>query len=282
MRKIRIIAEPANYWHGDETMLLATCFEAIACQADFFKLQLYNPAKLGNQWKRWAKRYELTSVKEKLLKDVVNMCDNYGCEVLCTINTTDRVAIAFNNGVTNVKIASGQIHPALIDAISRYNWDRVFVSTGMIETSDTLKYIDMLKDCTKEIVVMHAVSLYPVTDVEANMSRFSSLVTSFPERYPEQGARVSFGYSDHLMDDLACVVAMGMGAEYIEKHFRIEGAFGVTSEIATDPKGFATLCSVRNRVQRMWGDGRITMQDREEESANHYKTRYLLDVAAKH
>jgi sialic acid synthase SpsE len=274
MRKIRIIAEPANYWHGDETLLMATCFEAIACQADFFKLQLYNPEKLGNTWKRFAKKYELTNIKEKLLKDIVGMCDNYGGEALCTIHTTDRVAMAFNQGITNIKIASGQVHPALIDAFSRYKWERVFVSTGMIEDPEDLNHIESLRECTKELVIMHAVSLYPVTDVEANISRIHSLREVFPN--------VSLGYSDHLMDDLACVLSMGVGADYVEKHFKIDGAFGHTSEIATDSKGLSTLCSVRKRVERMWGDGRLTMQDREFESSNHYKTRYLLDVAAKH
>lgn len=266
---IKIIAEPANYWHGDPNVLQAVLMEAIASQADFFKLQVYNPAKLGNAWKKQKKRYESMEITSELLDKVKDSCDKYGIELLATINTTDRLDLLKAKDVTSIKIASGQIHPLLIQAIKRHHWERVFISTGMIEDFDTLAMIEQLRDCADEVIMMHAVSLYPTHDSEVNLSRIVALKQNFPW--------ATIGYSDHQMDDLACILAMGMGAKYIEKHIAIEQCFGPTCEISANPEAFDRMCGVRKRVERLLGAGTLACQPREVSSIQHYKGRYLLD-----
>ena len=266
---IKIIAEPANYWHGDFNLLKGVMSEAIACQADFFKLQLFNPARMGNAWKGKRKRYEMMEIKAEHLTALKEMADNYGIELIGTVNTTDKIELLQEKDVNNVKIASGQLHPLLVNAIAGHRWDRVFVSTGMIIKVEELEIIDSLEDCCDELIVMHCVSLYPTHDVECNMGRITSLKTLFPN--------YTIGYSDHHMDELPCIIAMAMGAEYIEKHFILEPCFGPTSEIGSSPKELERICMVRNRVNRMMGNGQLSCQNRECESYRHYQGRFLLD-----
>lgn len=268
MTKIKLIAEVANYWHGDETLLTVLCQEAAVCQCDYFKIQVYNPALLGNRWKSRLRRYKNCEITHNRLLEMIDSCENFGIDLLCTINTPDRVELLHDTHVNNVKIASGQIHPFLIREICKYEWEKVFVSTGMISDCEDLNRILPLFDCAKEVVIMHCVSLYPTHDSEMNLLRIQSLKEAFPE--------ASIGYSDHAMDDLACTVAIGLGARYIEKHFKISGCYGPTSEIASDDRDMAILRVVTNRIGRMIGDGRLSMQEREKHSLEHYADRYLM------
>jgi sialic acid synthase SpsE len=248
---------------------MALCLESISAQADFFKVQMFDPKKLSGPWRNQSQRYKLLEIDESTLNDLQEMCKNYGGTLMATVNTPNRLDLLQLKNVYNVKIASGQIHPLLIQALCRFHWERVFVSTGMIADPEDLNMITELKDCCDELVVMHCVSLYPTHDSECNLSRISSLREVFPT--------MSIGYSDHQMDDLSCVASMAMGAAYIEKHVKLEPCFGPTSEIAATMTAFATLCGVRKRIERMWGDGRLSMQEREGESYEHYKGRYMLD-----
>lgn len=271
MHKIQIIAEPANYWHGDFGVLKGVMMESVASQADFFKLQVYNPEKLGNKFQAQRKRYDSMEITGEQLVAFKEQCDKYGVKLLCTVNTTDRVDLIHSSDVTNIKIASGQIHPLLVQAIEKYHWERVFVSTGMLGNypSTQIALINKLRECADEVVIMHCVSLYPTHDSEVNLSRILTLKDSFPW--------ASVGYSDHNMDDLACILSMAMGAKYVEKHVAIEQCFGPTCEISANPEAFDRLCGVRKRVERLLGEGGLECQPREHDSIQHYKGRYLLD-----
>lgn len=268
MNRIKLIAECANYWHGEDMLLQSLCIEAIAAQCDYFKLQMYNPEMLGNAWQSKKPVYVRNEITSKRLVEIKDMCDMYGIELLGTVNTPDRVDLLAEANVYNVKIASGQIHPFLIDKIAKRQWEKIFVSTGMMADAEDLNKILPLFDCSDEVIIMHCVSLYPTHDSESNLLRIRSLQEAFPN--------ATMGYSDHSMDDLACVVAMGMGARYIEKHIKVESCWGATSEIASDPVALRVLSMTRKRVERMLGDGRLSMQERELASAEHYAGRYLL------
>lgn len=272
MRKINLIAEPANYWHGDEEILKDTLLHAAACQVDFFKVQLSNPERLGNPWQPKKKVVEACEIKESLLREIKQECDRYGINVLATVNNADRVELCRNQNVTNVKIASGQIHPLLIDAIKSHEWERVFISTGMLEEAGILSLLEGLEKCCSELVIMHCVSLYPTYDPEINISRISSLRWFFTDADIE----VTMGYSDHHLDDLPCFLAVGQGARYIERHFKIEDSFGPTSEICLGPKEMGNFSGLCKRMSVMWGNGELPMQPREKYSHAHYKTRYII------
>jgi len=192
--------------------------------------------------------------------------------LIATVNHAHSVELLVNQNVSNVKIASGQIHPLLIDAIKQHKWERIFVSTGMLENTNDLMLIHQLAECTSELVIMHCVSLYPTHDAELNLNRIKVLKGFFVNEID----KVAMGYSDHHMDDLPCLVAAGLGAEYIEKHFKLPDSFGPTSEIARLPEEMANLSGLCKRMGRMFGDGSLPMQPRERESFEKYKNRWMI------
>jgi len=273
MKNIKIIAEIANYWQGDEELLKDTIHNAAVCQVDFLKVQLKDSGRIGNPWQDKKENIKACEIKDSLLKEIKSDCDFHGIDLIATVHHANMVELCTRTNVSNIKIASGQLHPLLVNAIKEHQWRRVFVSTGMIKDANELDILYDLVDCTYELVIMHCVSLYPTHDSELNLSRILAL----REKYGGiDKTRVAFGYSDHHLDDLPCFLAVSLGASYLEKHFKIKGSFGPTSEIASSPQDMGNLVGLCKRISRMFGDGRLVMQDRERESYEHYKTRYII------
>lgn len=266
--KAKLIAEPAIYWHGDQILLHRMIDFAAAAQCDMFKYQCFNPERLSPAFQPKKKFYSQCQLSDKDLAEVADHVENNGMEFVVTVNTPDRLKLLQKLNVSNVKVASGQIHPALINAINLYKWKRVFVSTGMLDDPDRLNLIKTIGNAS-EVVVMHAVSLYPHNDNETNMLRLNTLRECL-------GEGVSYGYSDHTMDDLAIVIAVAIGAQYIERHFKIDGCFGPTHHVCASPNELAQTSTTLRRMESIMGDGSVEMQKREHASWNHYKNRFLL------
>ncbi len=265
--KAQLIAEPAVYWHGDLPLLhnMITC--AAHAQSDYFKLQLFNTKYLTGKFRDKKKFYESCQLDDGDLLLVKERVEKFGLKLLCTVMTPDQLDRLVNMNVNSIKIASGQLGPTLIKAINSYDWDEVFVSTGMINVVEKLEAIRSI-ECNR-VNVLHCVSLYPQYDSECNILRMESLRKLLGDKY-------HYGYSDHSMDDLACMAAVSMGAEYIERHFKIEGCFGPTSQVASEPGELCTLGAMLRRINTILGDGDLLMQPREQASYEHYKNRFLF------
>lgn len=266
--KARLIAEPAIYWRGDIDLLHHMVECAAASQCDMFKYQCFNPDRLSPAFQGKKKFYSRCQLDRNCLGNLIDFVEKCGMEFIATVNTPDRIKLLHDLNVSNLKIASGQIHPVLINEINEYKWKRLFISTGMIDVEEKLNLIHSVNSAD-EVVVMHAVSLYPHSDNETNMLRLDSLRKILGDKY-------SYGYSDHSIDDLAAVVALSMGARYIEKHFKADGCYGPTIHVCCTPSELAQTSVVLRRVHSILGDGSLLMQKRENESWEHYKNRFLL------
>lgn len=241
---------------------------AASAQADFFKLQVFNPLYMSRKFRNKQAFYSNTQLDVASYRQIVEKVEKYGMEQLFTVNTPDKVELLRTLNVSNIKIASGQIHPTLFKEINKYEWDRVMVSTGML---DKVEKLDLIKsiDRSREVVVFHCVSLYPHYDSETNLSRLETLKDYL-------GSGFSWGYSDHSLDDMACIGAIAMGAEYIERHFMVDNCFGPTSQVCCDGKELNTLSTILRRMDAIMGDGDLEMQKRERQSWEHYRDRFLL------
>lgn len=266
--KAKLIAEPAIYWRGEIQLLMHMVDVAAASQCDFFKYQCFNPERLSPAFQPRKKFYSQCQLKVPDLQALQDRVERTGMEFLVTVNTPDRIELLKDLNVSNVKVASGQLHPMLVKEIAKHKWKRVMFSTGMLDDSCKL---DLVKEITnvEEVVVFHAVSLYPQTDSETNLLRMKALQDYF-------GDIASIGYSDHSLDDLASVAAVAMGAQYIERHFKVDGCYGPTSQVCCSPAELTQLSTSLRRLDVIMGRGGMAMQPREVESYHHYKNRFLL------
>lgn len=134
------------------------------------------------------------------------------------------------------KIASFEIMDlALIEKVAKTG-KPVIISTGIAkegEIEDALKTL-IAADCN-EAILLHCVSAYPTPVEESNLLKIPHFSMSYD---------IPVGLSDHTPGTQAAVVAVGLGAVMVEKHFtlaREEG--GPDSAFSLEPEELKRLCS---------------------------------------
>ena len=94
---------------------------------------------------------------------------------------------------------------------------------------------------------MHCVSDYPVDDKEANLLSIKFL---------NEKLKVTIGYSDHSVGGEASLVAIGLGAKIIEKHFTLDNNFSNFRDhkLSLNPKDMKKTIYSARRIEVMMGN----------------------------
>ena len=272
---VKVIAEPDVSHEGDIHNIYEGIRQAAKAGASFYKLQCYDVEKLGCNWAHKYHFYKKCAVDDETIKEANLQCARYGMELVCTVNDPDQVARVVNLGITNIKLASGQVCKDILGEVDRYREKitRLFVSTGMQGDSGlSILFFDFedLYHCGIEIILMHCVSLYPPHPNEINILRMEEIYNKF-----KRGKNCRMGYSDHTGNVTPGVVAVSLGADYLEYHVHLEGAYSPVEQSACsydDLKRYITTWKV---VEEVLGDGLIAAQEREDEVYEKYKDRWV-------
>lgn len=262
---IKVIAEPAIYFHGNFDLLFKLAEESIAYGAQIFKCQYFDTNRMGNAWQHMKPFYKKCQLDKQILTELYDHVSSLGGELLVTVNSPTLFENVYEVGIRNVKIASGQILPEMVNELKKHSWNKVFVSTGMLFDTDMLNPLKGI--VAGEKVIMHCTSLYPPMKTELNINRVKTLINLFPT--------FTIGYSDHFCDDLPSMLAIGAGAQYIERHVVTLGCYGPTSDIAIDMKQLDNFCVMASRADLMMGNGQLLSQEREKATLAKYSTRWL-------
>ena len=121
----------------------------------------------------------------------------------------------------------------------------VLLSTGM----STLEEIDAAVAVlgTRELVIMHATSTYPMPAEEANLRTIGTL----RDRY-----RVPVGYSGHERGIQISVAATALGAVAVERHITLDRTmWGSDHAASLEPSGLRNLVRDIRLAQEALGDG---------------------------
>ncbi len=141
------------------------------------------------------------------------------------------------------KIASPElIDLQLIRRVARTG-KPIIMSTGMANLEEIAEAIEAARGAgAQEIVVLHCTSAYPTPPEESNLATISEIARRFD---------VVVGLSDHTLGTAVPIIAVALGADFIEKHFtlaRSEG--GVDSAFSMEPDELAELVRA-SRVARV-------------------------------
>jgi N-acetylneuraminate synthase len=144
------------------------------------------------------------------------------------------------------KVASFElVDDGLLRTVARTN-KPVILSTGMATLEEIAHAVSLLRDAgASDIVLLRCTSSYPAPDESMNLASLPVLASTF-------GCPV--GLSDHSLGATAAVVAVTLGASFIEKHFmltRAEG--GVDSHFSLEPAEFAQMVRDVRRAEAMRG-----------------------------
>ncbi|WEK62686.1 MAG: N-acetylneuraminate synthase family protein [Candidatus Microbacterium colombiense] len=218
---------------------------------------------------------ELTHDQFRVLRD---RCSAQGIQFLST--AFDVVGLEFlvtELGIPTVKVASGDLTFAPLLVAAGRTGLPVILSTGMAEMSEiaralrflaagvlqakgaldrTVRLTDAVLDTAwqrrndhvvfaQHVTILHCTTEYPAADEHLNLRAMQTIGTTF-------GHRV--GYSDHSLGSLASVLAVGLGAVVVEKHFTFDvDAEGPDHAASLDPQGLHDYVADLRRVPVMLG-----------------------------
>ncbi len=183
--------------------------------------------------------------KSKGLEFVETLCAK-GCLSMLRLFTPDRLKVA-SRDVTNLPLLEAMAETKI----------PIILSTGMTgkkELDDALKIITKYHS---NISILHCLSQYPSEYQNINLLTIKYL----KEEYPQY----TIGYSDHSIGILMPAVAVGMGAEIIEKHITLDRNMkGTDHRGSLEPEGIWRMVRDIRNTEYAIGNYGIFISDKVE------------------
>lgn len=125
----------------------------------------------------------------------------------------------------------------------------MILSTGMCSMEEVRRSVDAILQCgNAQITLLHVNSAYPTYPEAVNLRAIQTLKAEFPY--------LKIGYSDHTIGSLACINAVALGAEMVEKHFIVEKDESyVDSLISADKHELKAMVQAIRETEEMLGNG---------------------------
>ena len=171
--------------------------------------------------------------KERRLEFVETLCAK-GCLSILKLFTPDYLKVA-SRDLTNLP---------LLDLMAETKIP-IILSTGMAGKKELDEALDVITKYHSSISILHCVSQYPTHPESLNLQSIRYLQKHYGD--------YKIGFSDHTVGIAAPSVAVGMGAEIIEKHITIDRRMKGTDQAGSlGPDGVNRM--IRDiRLTEKWG-----------------------------
>jgi len=140
----------------------------------------------------------------------------------------------------------------------------MIISTGMSTMDQIRSAVDVVG--LKDLTILHATSSYPCDPSELNLKVITNLKQKF---------NCPVGYSGHEVGLIPSVIAVGLGANMVERHFTLDRAmWGSDQAASVEPGGFRRLVKYIRVTEMSVGDGEKCVYESEKSSMKKLR-RYL-------
>lgn len=134
----------------------------------------------------------------------------------------------------------------------------IILSTGMSTMEEIRKSVSHFD--IDRLAITHATSAYPCKPEELNLRMVQTLANEFD---------CPVGYSGHETGLVPSAVAVGLGAQIIERHFTLDRAmWGTDQSASVEPGGMERLVKYIRVTEKALGDGVKKVYDSERPSWN--------------
>ena len=307
---MKFIAELCQNHNGSYKNLKKMTIECAKSGADIIKLQYimsntlsFRPQfeeglKKGKQlisikrpYLEEVKRLKKLEIKNSDLKKFVKLCNSLNVEPAITCFTRQDVNIINKIGFKTVKIASYDCasFQLLRDVKNKFN--KIIVSTGATFDNEIKKAANILKG--KNFIFLHCVTIYPTPLESINLERIN-----FLKKFTNK-----VGFSDHSLGfiknrNLASMMAVYLGAEYIERHITIldkdktkDGKVSIQPEDIRKIKTFSSLSKSKQlnflkknfefNIERLRGHKYRKLTKEEILNRDYYKGRFVSKIGSR-
>jgi len=260
--KTIVIAEIGENHYGNWDICRGMVKEAAANGATFAKFQTYTADQFGKEHP-WYEAFKSVEMPPEIYFEMQALCHKQGIGFLCSTFTLRSSAFLVDKmGCDALKLASSRVtHMDLLDYVNRRadQVKTVYLSTGMATLDEVRTAVEHLNRI-ENLYLLQCTSQYPTEDENVNLRVIQTLKQAFPEH--------GIGFSDHSRGLEACVAAVVLGAEILEKHFTYNTRMpGDDHEAAMTPETLAELVRRIERIEAMLGSPGKTLLPAEAKAA---------------
>lgn len=257
--KTYVIAEIGINHGGELDMAKKLIDSASRTGCDAVKFQTYKTelrAPEGNQVVfDILKKCELPFSDFEVLK---NHAKGYGLDFFSTPFDDESVDYLESINTDLYKIASFDVTNKVLLRKINLTGKPVIISVGMANLSEIEAAYNIFGD-NNNLTLLHCVSAYPTKEEETNLAAISLLKSKFQNSV--------IGYSDHTCGIKVPLYAVALGAQVIEKHYRIDNNMDcVDAPVSISEVQMAELVSQIRELEIILGEGDVNFLDAEKGS----------------
>ena len=266
---VYIIAEAGVNHNGDPQKALKLVDIAARAGADCVKFQFFEADRLVTKTADRAEyqirnmdadetQYQMLKRLELRLEDFISIreyCRKKKIDFLITPFDEHAADQLDALEVEAYKVSSGDITNKPFLEYLAGKGKRILLSTGMSTMEEVQKAVRWIRDAgNDDLVLFHCTSNYPAPYESVNMRAMESL----------KQFGVPVGYSDHTEGIEIPVMAVAMGAAYIEKHFTYDRkADGPDHRASLAPEDLGAMVRAIRHIETAFGDGKKQPTDSE-------------------
>lgn len=277
---LKIIAEIAQGFEGNFEQSKLLIKAAAKAGADAVKFQLVYADELATidyQYYALFKELEMEEVQWKSLKDYAS---SLGTQLMVDVFGKKSLATAENIGIETVKVHGTDVtNLGLLEAISSSSIEKVVLGVGGAYWGEIEQAIKVLKN--KNLVLLCGFQGYPTKTEDNHVVRMNVIKQKATAIHPN----FQMGFADHPGEELFAstisLVALGAGAEVIEKHLTLGKVMEMEDfESALNPDEFQAFILQLRIASKALGDF-IEEEDFEMSDAEQtYRKNVRRDVVA--
>lgn len=137
----------------------------------------------------------------------------------------------------------------------------IIMSVGMANMHEIQSAYKILKEKTEKITILHCVSAYPTEEKDANLAVINTLKNEFD---------CVVGQSDHTNDIQVPLYAASMGAQVLEKHFKINDEMDcIDAPVSISEEQMLKLTESLEMLEKILGKPDINLLDVEKETSQY-------------
>lgn len=261
---IQIVAEIGCNHNGKKELALKLVKLARESGANAVKFQTFIAQNLVSELAPKAEYQKKDNFQESQLEmlkrlelaprdyiEIKEYAESLGIDIFSTAFDLDSIEFLASIGQKIWKIPSGEItNLPYLEKIRdiRCPGKEIILSTGMSTVEEIRFAIKILQESpSTSFTVLHCNTQYPTKPEDMNLRAMNVLKKLAPDW--------KVGLSDHSEGIVASLVAVGLGAEFIEKHFTLDkGMEGPDHQASITPKELKKLCQQVREAEIMLGN----------------------------
>ena len=250
------IAEIGINHGGDVDLAKKLIDSAVRAGADSVKFQTYLTEKRVSDDSPIFDILKQCELPFEVFEELKKHAEGQGVEFFSTPFDDESVQCLEDIGVNLYKVASFDVvNHKLLKRITETG-KTVIMSVGMANLSEIQDAYKILQEKTDRIAILHCVSAYPTNENDANLAVIASLKSEFD---------CVIGQSDHTNDIKVPLYAAAMGAQILEKHYKInEDMDCIDAPVSITEKNMREMITEIHRLENIIGEQEIGCKETEQ------------------